>query len=131
MLIRAALASCALLPLLNLEGFAQAPDLSTASHYQFLEPHPAGYVLAAPPAAVAVPKVATTASDWVKAWPDNGSTNYVEFGRRLVLQLKLPAELGAVLQGRSVQLSRTVGAATFILQAPDVWTSLHEAQELS
>ena len=67
----------------------------------------------------------------VKAWPDDGSTNSVELGSRLVLSLSSADRLLPLVQGSPLRLSRTVASNLFILQAPDVRTALSEAQRLA
>jgi subtilisin family serine protease/subtilisin-like proprotein convertase family protein len=70
-------------------------------------------------------------TEWVRAWPESGSTNYVELGSRLVLQLKATADLKQLTAGRSLELSRTLAPNVFILQAPDAITAASEAERLA
>lgn len=79
------------------------------------------------------PRVQATAAkaDWLKAWPEHGSTNWVELGSRVVLQLRSADDLRRLLSGRSLQLSRSMGADLCILQAPDAWTAAREAAALA
>jgi len=60
-----------------------------------------------------------------------GSTNVVELGARVVLQLREPAQLRRFLDGRSLIVSRTITTNTFVLQAPDARTAVREAEALS
>ena len=112
------------------QSVAQSAVTSRASHFQFREPHAAGYhvEIAAPPNASLK---ATGSAQWLNAWSDNGSTNYLQFGRRVVLRLTAPEDLAAVLQGRQVRLDRTISEHVFILEASDVLTALREAQSLA
>lgn len=68
---------------------------------------------------------------WVKAWPQDGSTNFVELGSRVVLQLKNGEDLKRLTQGHPLQLSRSVATNLFILQAPDAITAAQEAHYLA
>ncbi|MHB8524245.1 MAG: S8 family serine peptidase, partial [Limisphaerales bacterium] len=70
-------------------------------------------------------------NDWLKAWPDNHSTNFVELGSRVVLQLKPPGDVRGRLQGRPLRIVRQVSPDTFVLQAPDAWTAIQQAQQLA
>jgi subtilisin family serine protease len=70
-------------------------------------------------------------SDWLQAWPEGGSTNPVQLGSRLVLQLARPADLQPLIAGADMVLSRTVTPNTFILQAPNAWTAAREAHRLA
>jgi subtilisin family serine protease/subtilisin-like proprotein convertase family protein len=69
--------------------------------------------------------------DWIRAWPESHGTRPVEFGTRVVLQLKAGASVQSILQGRPLRLARTVAANVHILQAPDAWSALQESQSLA
>src|SRR5438552_13568582 len=68
---------------------------------------------------------------WLKAWPEDGSTNFVELGDRVVLQLKTPGDLKGLIAGHPLNLSRTISSNVFILQAPDCLTAAREAHRLA
>jgi subtilisin family serine protease len=68
---------------------------------------------------------------WLRAWATDGSTNSVEFGDRVVLQLQPGASLDSVVRGQSLKLSRTVSSNVFILQAPNAVVAVLEARRLS
>ncbi len=68
---------------------------------------------------------------WLKAWPENGSTNHVEFGSRVVVQLTDAADLKRLTAGTGLELSRTITSNIFILQAPDAWIAVREAHRLA
>ncbi|HEU0009525.1 MAG TPA: S8 family serine peptidase [Verrucomicrobiae bacterium] len=68
---------------------------------------------------------------WLRAWAMDGSTNSVEFGDRVVLQLQPGASLDSVVRGQSLKLSRTVSSNVFILQAPNAVVAALEASRLS
>jgi hypothetical protein len=74
---------------------------------------------------------ASSRASWLKAWPDDGSTNYVQFGSRVVLQIKTAADLPRLISGRSVSLAQTVASNVFILQCPDAVTATREADRLA
>ncbi|MBI5775170.1 MAG: S8 family serine peptidase [Verrucomicrobia bacterium] len=106
-----------------------APAQTDSTRARFREPAATGYRLEtsrAKSAAAASPSV-----QWLRAWPENGSTNAVEFSSRVTLRLKPGTDLAALLQGRALQLSRTVAPDTYILQAADAWTALREAEQLA
>ncbi len=69
-------------------------------------------------------------SEWLKVFVGN-STNEMELGSRIVVQLKSGADLKKVIGGRVSKLSRTVAPNVFILQAPDVWTAVRDAETLA
>lgn len=68
---------------------------------------------------------------WVRAQAGNDAEAVVEFGPRMVLQLRNPGDLRGLIGESSLRLARMADAATFILQAPDPRTALREAQRLS
>src|SRR6266496_373060 len=53
--------------------------------------------------------------EWLRAWPADGSTNFVEFGSRVVLQVHSTNNLPRLLAGSPLTLSRVVAAHVFIL----------------
>jgi len=68
---------------------------------------------------------------WLKAWPESSSTNFVQFGSRVVLQLKSPADLSRLTIGHALTLVRGVTDSIFILQAPDALVAAREAHRLA
>ena len=68
---------------------------------------------------------------WLRARPDDGATNFIQLGSRVVLRLKNPADLPALIAGADLQLSRTVTPDTFILQAPNAWLAAQQAHLLA
>ena len=70
-------------------------------------------------------------AEWVKAWPENGSTNFVQLGSRVVVQLRPGGELKAVIENHPLSLARSPASNVFILQAPDGWTAAREADRLA
>ena len=67
---------------------------------------------------------------WLRAWPEDGSTNLVLFGSRVVLQLDAAEQLKVLTDGHPLELSRVVASNIFILQAPDAATAVREASRL-
>lgn len=94
-----------------------------AFHFRF--PFTAGYQLQTTQA------VTTPSPQWLRAKPMSGSTNEVEFGSRVVVQIEKAGDLHHLIAGRKLQLTRTVTDNVFILQAPDAWTAAAEAQRLA
>jgi subtilisin-like proprotein convertase family protein/subtilisin family serine protease len=111
-----------------LPSFGQAPSAADAALFRFKQPELRAYH-------VEQPKVSTLAaaskSDWVRAWPANGSTNFLEFGSRIVLQVRAPSELGELIQDRPLRVARQVATGLFILQAPSPAIALRESESLS
>jgi subtilisin family serine protease/subtilisin-like proprotein convertase family protein len=107
---------------------AQSISPSAVTHFVFREPRLARYHIS-PNSPVS--RVKTALAQWIEAWPDNGSTNSVQFGARVVLQIQPGQRLEDLFNGRPVQLSRTLRPGLFILQAPDVETALLEANRLA
>src|SRR5687767_5798847 len=68
---------------------------------------------------------------WVRASLDDGSTNFVELGSRVVVHLGPETTLVDLLTNGVLQVSRTIGPDVFILQAPDARTAAHEADRLA
>jgi len=70
-------------------------------------------------------------SHWLKAWEADGSTNWVEFGDCVVLQLQPGASLKSIAKVRALELSRVVSSNVFILQAPNAVVAALEASRLA
>ena len=107
-------------------GFAEAN--STAGWFEFRLPGVAVFQVDASELSSAA---AGAKVQWLKAWPQTGSTNAVQLGSRVVLQLNEGADLKRLTAGAALELSRTVAANLFILQAPDALTAAREAQRLA
>ena len=67
---------------------------------------------------------------WITASPV-GQTNSVQFGARVVLQLKKSATLSAVVSGTQLKLKRTIAPGLYILEASDAPAAMDEAQRLA
>ena len=70
-------------------------------------------------------------SEWLKAFPDDGSTNSIELGCCVILQVAPGTDVAALLRDRPLQTERNVGPNLFILRGPDAWTALREAERLA
>jgi subtilisin-like proprotein convertase family protein/subtilisin family serine protease len=107
---------------------ALAQSESVGGHFQFRLPRQTAYRVDASEmhSAAMAAKV-----EWLNAWPDDGSTNFVELGSRVVLQLNDAADLKRLTAGTVLELSRTVASNIFILQAPDALTAAREAHRLA
>lgn len=95
--------------------------------FEFREPRAARYRLEIPGAALAGP----AARAWVRGWPASGGTNPVWFGSRVVLGVRDPAGLPALLSLSALRLDRTLRTNLFVLQAPDALTAARAAQTLA
>ncbi|PYJ86084.1 MAG: hypothetical protein DME22_06640 [Verrucomicrobia bacterium] len=115
----------------GLKLFAVMNWAQTAVNPVFLNfrfPQPAVYRLEA---SAASRQTAVAKAEWVKGWPQNGSTNFVEFGSRVVLHVQSTNSLPRLLAGSPLTLSRVVADKVFIFQAPDAYSAAREAQRLA
>src|SRR5881296_1758658 len=111
-----------------LTGVAQVQPPPGVARFHFREPNSTTYRVESD--GLASPSARTQAG-WVKAWPEHAAPYPVEFGARVVVQLKPGTTLSALLNGTTLRLARTVAPDLFILQAPDPVTALAEAQRLA
>src|SRR6266487_2040132 len=97
-----------------LAGPSPAQPPSAPEHFRFRFPQPATYRLdergASRPASAGP-------GEWLGAWREDGSSNRVEFGSRVVLEIDSTNRLRQVLEGSPLMLSRVVASNVFILQA--------------
>ena len=120
--------SLALLVLVLTGSAALSESTSPRIRFQFREPGIAAYQVEANQS----PRPGKgTGPEWVRAWPEDGSTNHVELGRRVVLHLRSAGDLARLLQQSPLRLARTVTENVFILQADDAWAALAESQRLA
>lgn len=96
--------------------------------FQFRMPQAAHYYVEATSANALT---AQPRAQWLRATRSRGSTNFVEFSSRVVLQLKAAENLNSFLSGHELSLARTIGSNLFILQAPDAMTAVQEAHRLA
>src|ERR1043166_3710971 len=117
------------LPLLSLALWfslvAAHAESGSYHRFQFREPRLAAYRVEIP----SLPP-GSSAPQSLRASADDGSGD-VELGSRVVLQLEPGRNLNALLKQSSLHLSRTVLSNVFLLQAPDAWTALREAEQLA
>ena len=106
-------------------GPAFAQTVRTNYHFRF--PHGVSFKPESGTAALA----AGARPQWLRVQRDHGSTNLVELGSRLVVQLKAPDDLDRLTAGRGLQLLRTVSSNVFVLQAADAGAAAEEAQRLA
>lgn len=66
-------------------------------------------------------------AEWLKSSFDD-TTNIVELGNRIVIQITPGADLKKLTAGRAAILDRTITPNVFILQAPDALTAIREAE---
>jgi subtilisin family serine protease len=109
---------------------AQPVDSRATTHFKFREPQHTGYIVEKPQSSPALFK-STLGAQTVKAWPDNGSAQHVEFESRIVIELKPGQRLEVILEERPLVLSRQISQDLFILQAADVWIALRQAEQLA
>src|SRR6185436_18622832 len=94
-----------------------------ATRFEFRLPHPAAFRVD--------DEALRGRGPSVRGWPDDGTTNSVEFGSRVVLQVTSTERLQPLLAGGLLKHSRTVDANVFILQAPDAPAAVREAHRLA
>lgn len=102
---------------------------AAANRFQFRTPHQIAYRLADDTARSRA--AAGERIEWLAARIDGNSTNRVELGSRVVLQLRSPDDLKRLTEGRPLELSRTIRSNVFILQAPDALTAVREVSRLA
>lgn len=115
--------------LLGLGVLATQAQTTSSNRFQFRAPHSLAYRLTADPAQLRT--LPGAGPEWLAAQIDGNSTNRVELGRRVVLQLHSPDDLKRLTDGRPLEWSRTVRTNIFILQAPDALTAVREADRLA
>lgn len=104
----------------------RAEPSTNAAQLEFRFPHRAFYQLYN-----AKSSDKTSRPLWIKAWPSTSATNAVEFGSRVVVQVRDATALDRLIAARPLKLSRTVAANVFILDAPDAITAVEEANRLA
>src|SRR5437016_3740179 len=81
---------------------AEAGTKAANDYFVFNLPRAAGYVI---DAGETQPATAATGLrvDWLKAWPDEGSSDFVLLGSRVVVQLEPGTDLRTLLAGRRLE----------------------------
>src|SRR5437773_9321243 len=101
-------------------SLAAADAISAQLHFEFREPQLKSYrVELLAPRRTTPSLQSQTRAVRVKAWPGDGSTNSVEFGNRVVLELKQAADPKPLLSGTSLRVARALTDRTFILEGAD------------
>jgi subtilisin family serine protease len=106
---------------------ARAQQAAALALYQFAEPHRRSYRVEVPPSG---PTLLQEKPQWVRAIPVSGGAP-IEFGRRVVLQLRQPAALPRLLAGTTLKVHRWLDADLVLLEAPDPWAACTAAQRLA
>ncbi|MDE3068080.1 MAG: S8 family serine peptidase [Verrucomicrobiota bacterium] len=101
-------------------GLLRADSTTATNQFKFRFPRPAAYRFES-----------LENNRWLMARPEDGTTNFIAFGNRIVVQLKSPADLPRLIAGRGLKISRSAAPDVFILQAPDAVTAAREAQRLA
>lgn len=109
----------------GLPARAQAPAASAT--FQFAEPLRRTYQVQAPPSG---PALLQQKPEWIQAVPLQGGAP-VEFGRRVVLQLRDPAALPGLLAGTALKMHRRLAPDLVLLEAPDPWAACAAAERLA
>ena len=102
---------------------APMPPASPDAHFKFSEPRQTSYRVEQSQLSA---RSTIARAEWVTAWPENGSRYPVEFGSRVVLQLRPGTDIQQILGAGPLKLARTVAADFFILQAADAPTAMSE-----
>lgn len=118
-----------LLVLLGATVFTAPGQDSNRHRFQFRLPHNLGFRLANE--TPQQPALLVSGAPWLEARIDGNSTNLLELGSRVVLQLHSPDDLKKLLAGDALELSRTVRSNIFILQAPDALSAMRAAHRLA
>ena len=127
---RLLLLTCALVALAFV---TRAAETNVTRRFEFREPHQAAYHIRVINATNDMGKrlfAGNPGDEWTPARID-GSTNTVELGSRVVLQLKPGHGLDAFLASSSLTLARTVSSNLFILQAADAASAIAAAETLA
>jgi len=114
---------------------ALGADTNGLLRVEFREPRATSYLVqqaaaSKAPTAGSSSVTATAGQAWTTAWIA-GSTNTVELGNRLVLQLDPGRSLDTFLPGGPLTLSRTIRSNLFILQASDSQAAIEAAAALA
>lgn len=106
--------------------------------FEFREPRLRGYRLEAPQVAALSRSLAAanasateTQSDWLRAWPDNGSENYIEISSRVLLKCDPPERLDEVLAASAARVIRNLKPGLVVLQTESPLAAATEAGRLA
>jgi subtilisin-like proprotein convertase family protein/subtilisin family serine protease len=119
------------LSLLALPAMSPAQEQAGLQPFRFTEPSAKAYRVEIPAAVARSLQGRNVRPQWIRAWPDNGSTNSIELGSRIILQLAPGADLDALLVGRPLAVEQRLTAHLFILRATDAEAAIREAAALA
>src|SRR5687768_4945304 len=111
----------------GLVGVSRA-DADSPDRYQFRMPSALSCRIDEPQSLRAA---AARPEQWVRASLDDGSTNFVELGSRVVVHLASGTAPADLLTNGILQVSRAIAPDVFILQAPDARAAAREAHRLA
>lgn len=117
---------CLLLCLLSLTAWGVDTRLTTNEVVRFREPREAAYRLE-----TATNVTAGTAPQWIQAWPVNGSTNSLQLGAQVILQVETTNDLPRLLALSGLVLHATYPSNVFVLQASDARAAARAAARLA
>jgi len=115
--------TCCLSTILYVCGFSGA---YAAENWQFREPRQVRYVTDASPLG---PQSLGAAV--LEVYPEDNPSYRIELTKRVVLRLRKAEDYPQVLAKSPLVRSRQLDERTFVLEAPDAWTSAREAARLS
>lgn len=113
---------------LALAAFGMDAATNSWRRVQFREPQATAYLVEP---LTANRNLASRLPDWVRARPDNGTTNEIAFGSRIVLQVQSGVAVGPLLSGRPLTFARQVATNLFILQASNSVAAIDQAEWLA
>src|SRR5581483_3665759 len=64
---------------------------------------------------------------FLRAWPDDGSTNWVDFTKRLVVQTRAPEQIAAIVATTGLKIARRINDRVVILDAGSAANALRLA----
>lgn len=106
--------------------WAQAQEPKPVTRFQFREPSLRAYVLEANAADFDI-----SSANTLTAYRESEPSNRVEIQNRVVVKLIAGSEISQTLAGSPLKISRIIAKGTFILQASDARTAIHEAERLA
>ena len=106
---------------------AESGGADGSAEFRFRLPAPVTYRVEAPSPG----RLASAPVQWLKAWPADGAPNPVEWGTRLVVELRPGGDVAGFLKNTSLPLARVVAEGLVILEASGAWAAAEEAQRLA
>jgi subtilisin-like proprotein convertase family protein/subtilisin family serine protease len=108
--------------------YAQTQLQADSPVYRFKEPRLKRYRVEPKPE---ITLLSVEPVQWVQAWPVDQPDYRLELSSRVVLQVESGVKTAEFLSGRPLQIDRQITGAVFILQAPDAWTAMEQAEALA